>query len=330
MKFLILGGTRFLGRTIVEVALERGHELTLFNRGRTNPQLFPEVEKLHGDRDGELEPLDGRHWDAVIDTSGYVPRVVRQSAELLSGTVDHYTFISSVSVYADLAEPGIDEEYDLATMDDASVEEVTNETYGPLKVLCEEVVQEEYPDGALIVRPGYIVGPYDPTDRFTYWPHRVDRGGEMLCPGEPGVPLQFIDVRDLAEWIVRMVEAGESGVYNAVGPESPVPLGDLLAVCREVSGSDVTFTWVPEDFLREQGVDLEAAFPIWVPRSSPEAEGLHAVDAGKAVAAGLTYRPVEETVRATLAWDREREQEGLGAGLSRSREDELLDAWHSR
>src|SRR5579872_4273010 len=232
MKLLILGGTVFLGRHIVEAALARGHEVTLFNRGQHNPDLFPEVEKLRGDRNGDLAALQGRQWDAAIDTSGFVPRVVRASAEALANAVKHYTFISSISVYADFTKLGIDESSPVAKLVDESVEEVTGETYGGLKALCEQAAEEALPGKVLIVRPGLIVGPDDQTDRFTYWPYRVAQGGEMLAPGRPAHQEQFIDVRDLAQWIVRMVEAGKTGVYNATGPDYVLSTQQLLEVCK--------------------------------------------------------------------------------------------------
>jgi nucleoside-diphosphate-sugar epimerase len=208
MRLLILGGTAFLGRALVDDALGRGHELTLFNRGKTNPELYPEVERLQGDRDGDLTVLQGKTWDAVIDTSGYVPRVVGQSAELLADAVGHYTFISSISAYADFSQPGADENAAVGKLEDESVEEIDGDTYGPLKVLCEEVVEKRLPGRTLIIRPGLIIGPHDPTDRFTYWPCRVERGGEVLAPGKPEKSVQFIDARDLAAWNLDMVEGG--------------------------------------------------------------------------------------------------------------------------
>lgn len=215
MKILVLGGTRFLGRHIVEAALAGGHDITLFNRGQNNPDLFPEVEKLRGNRDGDLSALQGRQWDAVIDTCGFVPRIVQASAALLADSVRHYTFISSISVYADFSKPAMNENAPVGTMQDESIEEITAETYGPLKALCERTAEKAMPGRVLHIRPGYIVGPFDPTDRFTYWPRRVATGGEMLAPGRPDSQIQFVDVRDLANWIIRMVETNRTGVFNA-------------------------------------------------------------------------------------------------------------------
>lgn len=328
MRILILGGTVFLGRALVEAALARGHNLTLFNRGKSNPDLLPHVEQLHGDRATDLHPLQGRYWDAVIDTCGYVPRIVRLSAEGLAPAAGHYTFISSLSVYADTSQPGVDESAPVGTLNDETVEQVTGETYGPLKALCERAVEQSMPGRALIIRPGLIVGPYDPTDRFTYWPHRVAQGGEVLAPGRPARPIQFIDVRDLAEWTLSMVEANQTGVYNADGPAQPLPMDVLLNTCRAVSGSDARFTWVSEDFLAGQKVEGWSQMPLWVPESDPSNAGFFAFDNRKALAAGLDFRPLAETVRATLEWDAMRPNDhAWRAGIPREREAELLAAY---
>jgi len=324
MRLLVLGGTVFLGRHLVDAALQRGHEVTLFNRGQHNPELFPEVEKLRGNRDGELSALEGRTWDAVIDTSGYVPRVVRQSARLLADSVGHYTFISSLSVYPDDVPPGTAEDGPLLTLEDETVEEITGETYGPLKVLCERAVEDELPGRALIIRPGLIVGPYDPTDRFTYWPVRVARGGDILAPGRPERPVQFIDVRDLAEWNIRMVEAGGTGPFNANGPDHPLSMQEMLDACREAAGSDARIIWVSERFLRENGVEPWTEMPLWVPEA--DAPGFFAFDWSKAVANGLTFRPVVDTSRDTLLWARTRpEDHQLLGGMQAEKEAELLE-----
>ena len=329
MKILILGGTVFVGRHLVENALQRSHEVTLFNRGQHNPELYPEVEKLRGDRDGDLTALEGRRWDAVIDTSGYIPRIVRASVEQLAGSVDHYTFISTISVFADTSRPDMNEDAPLGTLSDESVEEVTGETYGPLKVLCERAVQQGMPGSALIVRPGLIVGPDDPTDRFTYWPHRVARGGEVLAPGLPELPVQFIDVRDLAEWTIRMVEERQTGTYNATGPDYVLDMERVLDACRQVSGSDARFTWIPDSWLLERGVTPWMELPLWV-TGSEERRGFHTIDVGRAVTAGLTFRPLEHTVRDTLDWDATRPADhAWRAGMAPEREQELLTAWHA-
>lgn len=330
MELLIIGGTIFLGRYLVESALERGHRVTLFNRGQHSPELFPEVEKLRGDRDGGLDALRGRRWDAVIDTCGYVPRIVRASAELLAGAVDHYTFISSISVYAKLDRPGMDEQAELGRLDDETVEQITGETYGPLKVLCERAVEQALPGRALIVRPGLIVGPHDVSDRFPYWPRRVARGGEVLAPGHPRVLTQIIDVRDLADWTVAMAERRATGAYNATGPAAPLTMGEVLETCREVTGSDARFTWVDDAFLLGQGVGPWMELPLWVPEE-PDSAGFSAVDCSRAIGAGLTFRPLADTVRATLAWDAARPADTpRRAGLAAEREAQVLAAWHTR
>jgi len=312
MRLLILGGTKFLGRALVEEAIARGHELTLFNRGQTNPELFPEVEKLRGNRDGDLSPLEGGTWDAAVDTSGYFPRIVRASAAMLADKVGHYTFISTVSVYADLSEPP-SESSPLATLEDETVEEfgAEFENYGGLKVLCERAVQEVLGERALIVRPGFIVGPNDPTDRFTYWAVRAGAEPPVLAPGPPHRPLQFIDVRDLAAWMLRLIEERQTGIYNATNEGAPM---------EEVLGQ-TNVVWVSDEFLRKQGV-TEQDLPLW--SADPGFSALHEADVSAAVAAGLTFRPVDDTVRDTRDWAGDRE---LVAGMSREREAELIAAW---
>ncbi|MDP9373627.1 MAG: SDR family oxidoreductase [Chloroflexota bacterium] len=330
MKLLILGGTLFLGRHLVDVALARGHEVTLFNRGRTAPDLFPDLERLRGDRDGDLAALRGRRWDAVVDTSGRLPRHVRASAGTLAGGVARYIFISTISVYAGFSRPGMDESAPTGTLADEESEEQTGATYGPLKALCEREAEAAMPGRTLVLRPGLIVGPHDPTDRFTYWPRRVARGGEVLAPGRPDRPVQFIDARDLAGWAVRMAETGGTGVYNATGPADPLTLGRLLDACNEVGGGDARFTWVDEGFLLAEGVGPWMELPLWVP-DTPEMAGFAAVDCRKAIAAGLTFRPLADTIRATLDWDATRSSNHeWRAGLAPAREAHLLAAWHRR
>jgi len=327
MQLLIIGGTRFLGRALVDEARAAGHTVTLFNRGRSNPELYPDVEQIHGDRDGGLEALAGRRWDAVIDTCGYVPRVVGAAAGFLAGAVEHYTFISSLSVYADPLAAGADEAAPLATMPDETVEEITGETYGALKALCERAATEGMGGRALLVRSGLIVGPHDGSDRFNYWPARVARGGEVLAPESPDYGTQFIDVRDLAQWTLRATEHRLTGPYNVTGPERPLPLGRLLDAARDISSSDARFTWVDEPFLIAQGVAPFIEMPLWVPA---EAEGFNNFAIDRALAAGLTFRPVEETIRDTLAWLATRPADHeWRAGLSAEREAELLRLWHA-
>ncbi len=326
MRLLLIGGTAFLGRHISEQALARGHELTLFHRGKTNPGLFPEAEHVLGDRDGGLEPLRGRRFDAVIDTSGYVPRVVRQSAELLEPSVGRYLFVSTVSVYDGNGGAGTDVNGPVGTIADESTEEITEESYGPLKALCERAVEETFgPDRSLVVRPGLIVGPDDPTDRFTYWPARIAEGGRVLAPGSPSSPTQIIDVRDLAGWILDLSEAGTTGRFNAVGPEQPLPIGHLLDRCIAVSGSDAELVWVPSAQLIERGVEVWTDLPLWL-GEDPELTWMDEVDPGPAIAAGLRYRPLDDTIAETLAWHRANRDLPSRAGfrMTREREAELL------
>jgi 2'-hydroxyisoflavone reductase len=311
----VLGGTKFLGRAVVEAALARGHEVSIFTRGQTNADLFPDAEHLVGDRDGNLEALRGREWDAAIDTSGQIPRVVRQSAELLRENVPHYTFTSSVSAYASFAH-GPSED------DPAHTEEPPDETnmefYGRRKAACERTVQEVYGDGALIVRPGLIVGPHDPTGRFTYWPHRIARGGDVLAPEPRDARVQYIDVRDLAEWMVRLAEDRVSGVLNAVGPAEPRTMEQLLEACRAVVNPEANLVWVDTGTLRDAEVGEWMELPLWI--VDPDSVGMLAADNARAIEHGLTYRPDGEIIRATLA-DAEVTD---AAGMKPDRERDLL------
>ncbi|AEI63155.1 SDR family oxidoreductase [Corallococcus macrosporus] len=333
LRILILGGTAFLGPALVEFARSRGHTVTLFNRGKTNPGLFPDVEKLAGDRDPNkgqgLKALEGRQWDAVVDTSGYVPRVVRASAELLAPHVKHYTFVSSISVYKELSRQGLDETAAVATVDDATTEEV-DKHYGALKALCEQAAEAAMPGRVLNVRPGLIVGPDDPSDRFTYWPLRVARGGEVLAPGDGKDPIQFIDARDLAAFIIRSVERNTTGIFNATGPGQDLLMRDFLEANKTTLGSDARFTWVDTDFLTKHKVEPWGDIPAWVPRTGEEG-GIGKVSIAKALAAGITFRPATETIRETLAWFKTLPPERQAkprSGLSAEREKEVLAAWH--
>ncbi len=331
MKILIMGGTVFLGRYIAENAIARGHEITLFNRGIHFPELFPDVEKIKGDRINDIGLLAGRAWDAVIDTSAYFPRAVRLLGETLGPGIGHYTMVSSISVYSDVSKPGLDESGAVGTLEDPGVEEITGETYGPLKALCEQAAEDIAPGRALNVRAGLIVGPCDFSDRFTYWPRRVAHGGEMLAPENPDIPTQFIDVRDLAEWIVRMVEQGTAGTFNATGPDYPMTIGQVLDASSQVTGVHPTITWMDDAFLLEQEVGPWMELPLWLPSSDESSVGFNYVDCSKAFGAGLTFRPLQDTIRATLEWaatlppDREPR-----AGMSAEREAEVLARWHER
>ncbi|HWN71590.1 MAG TPA: SDR family oxidoreductase [Haliangium sp.] len=328
---LILGGTGFLGPHVVEAALARGMKVTLFNRGKTNADLFPEVEKLRGDRDGKLDALRGRTWDAVVDTSGYVPRIVRASAELLAPSVQRYVFISSISAYGDFSREGITEEDPVATMPDETSEDVPAH-YGALKALCERAAEQAMPGRVANIRPGLIVGPRDDSDRFTYWPVRIARGGEVLAPGTGQDPVQLIDVRDLAEWIVHVVENRRAGVYNAVGPAERMTMRDMLGRTRDALGSAATFTWADAKFLEEQGVQPWSHMPVWVP-SEDDSRGMGTVNVSKAMGDGLRFRPIEDTAQATLAWFQTlpaERQAKLRAGITAEREAEVLAAWKAR
>ena len=300
MRLLVLGGTKFLGRHAVDAALAAGHEVTLFTRGQTHPELFPEAEHLRGDRDGRLGALEGRSWDGVVDTSGFVPRIVQQSAELLRDSVQRYVFVSSISVYDDFSAP-VDESSPVAELDDPSSEEVL-EHYGALKAACEEIVEEAYGDRSARVRAGLIVGPYDATDRFTYWPRRIAAGGDVLCPGYPGAPVQFVDVRDLGAWLVKLALEGPGGVLNATGPAEPLSFVELLDRMRTTIGSDANLVWTDEQRILAADVQPWTELPLWLPGS--EHAGMARADISRALAAGLTFRPLEETIADTLAWDR--------------------------
>lgn len=375
LRILILGGTGFLGPAVVQAAKQRGHTLTLFNRGKTEKRIgmIDGVEKLHGNRDPKLHaeesdptsPLGlaeledaikgGATWDGVVDTSGYVPRIVKASAELLAPAAKTYVYISSISAYADNSTPDLDETAPIATMADPSVEDMgaQMQNYGPLKALCEQAAAAAFPGRACNIRPGFIVGPGDPTDRFTYWVVRAARGGEMLAPGAASDPVQHIDVRDLAEFIVTCIERQTHGEFNAIGGASP--WGDVLEACRGAANAASTLTWVPTSFVVEQGLSPGGDLPIWVP-SDGESAGFHRRSNARAVAAGLQTRPALDTCKATLEWwpreierrtrvTREMKEAAAKAGrpeprmadpslpragLTPQREAEVLAAWHAR
>jgi 2'-hydroxyisoflavone reductase len=324
MKILIIGGTRFLGRHLVNSARARGHEVTLFNRGKTNPELFGQVDKIHGDREKDLDQLAGQNWDAVIDTCGYFPRIVKMSAKALKDRVESYVFISSISVYESLQKIGINEGDPVGKIEDETIEEITETSYGPLKALCEEAVQDVFGVSSLIIRPGLIVGPHDPTDRFTYWPVRVARGGDIIAPDKPEALTQIIDVRDLSDFIIELVQQNVSGVFNATGPDHELTFGTLLDTCKLVSASDAKFHWASVDFLNQNNVAPWSEMPAWLPDIGEDA-GFARVDISKALKAGLEFRPLEDTVRDTLKWAKEYlPDHEWKAGLTSEREAELL------
>ncbi|MBS1952597.1 MAG: NAD-dependent epimerase/dehydratase family protein [Cyanobacteria bacterium SZAS-4] len=324
MKILVIGGTIFVGRHIVEAALQRGHEVTLFNRGRTESGLFKDVEKIVGDRSESLDNLAGRSWDVIIDTSGYVPRVVSKSCEALKSSCKTYVFISTGSVYKDKSVPGINEDHETLIPKDPDSLEWNDDTYGEMKSGCEVVVQKTFGERALLIRPGVVVGPYDPTDRFTYWPVRVESGGEVLAPGRPERPIQFIDARDLGAWTILLSESNATGIYNAIGPEYQLSMSKFLNDCKTVSESNADFVWIPDQALLNHKVEAWSEMPFWIPENT-ENSGMSLRDNSKAIKSGLTFRPLQETIADTLKWWHE-EKTGceLKAGMNKKREIELL------
>jgi 2'-hydroxyisoflavone reductase len=331
LRILVLGGTSFIGPHQVRYALDRGHEVTLFNRGRTNTHLFPEVEKLRGDRNGDLESLKGRSWDVCIDNSASTPEWVTLSTELLRDAVGLYVYVSSRSAYAGFATVPMTAAEPTYTYETAGVEPgAANLPYGLRKALCEREVQRVFPRGHLVLRPALIVGPGDLTDRFTYWPVRIHRGGEVLAPGDPSDPCQIIDARDLSEWMIRMCEDGVTGVFNALGPARPRPMAELLYGIRAVTTAETGFTWVSADFLSYHNVRPYSDMPVWQP-PGPGREGFARFDITPEVERGLTFRPLAVTALDTLEYyfsQPEEAQASLRAGLSPEREREVLAAWY--
>lgn len=352
MDLLILGGTVFLGRHLASVALARGHRVTLFHRGR-HPLAFAElgvaagalarIETLQGDRHQGFASLAGRHWDAVIDTSAYRPSAVVAAVEALEGSVSHYTLVSSISAYPQLGIVGINEDNATSTLTAAELAEGENldrenpeqvgrfyELYGPLKAACERVLLERLPMKGLVVRPGLIVGPHDPTDRFTYWPERAARGGVALAPGDAARAVQFIDVRDLAEWIVSMAEQRRCGALNANGPTPPTTMGAVLESCARVAGKGTRYEWCDEAFLSEAEVTPWMDLPLWIPASNAEMKGFMQFDCSRARAAGLTSRPLDDTVRDTLDWALTLAGGApRRAGMKPEREAAVLEQWRA-
>ncbi len=338
LRILVLGGTRFIGLHMTERALQRGHRLTFFNRGRTNAERFPDIERIRGDRNGDIGGLAGRQWDAVIDNSAYVPRQVQATAALLAPNVGRYVFVSSISVYPDFSAPRT-EESPVGKLADETIEKVDGETYGPLKALCERAALQVFgPARTTVIRPGLIVGPDDNTDRFTYWPARAARGGAMLAPGTPRDRIQVIDSRDLARFTIEAIERGSGGTFNLVSPPGRFTMGQLLdasvAAARRLAKPAVapSVTWVPPDFLAAQKVEPWSDMPVWLPASGDSA-AFADTSAARALQAGLSVRPLRETVFDTLAWQLQRpaaERETLKAGLPADRELAALAAWRAR
>jgi 2'-hydroxyisoflavone reductase len=338
LRILILGGTGFTGPSQVRYALSRGHKVTTFNRGKTHPGELPsEVEQLIGDRNGKLDVLKDRQWDVVIDNPTTLPAWVRDAAQVLKGNVDRYVFISTISVYKNPPPAGVDENSALDKYDGPDPYKETIEavrasgykTYGPLKALSEKEAEKWFPGKTLIIRPGLIVGPRDETDRFTYWPVRVDRGGEVLAPGNPDDPVQYVDARDLGEWTIRMAENRETGIYNATGPAKPLGVGGMLDGIKDAEKSNATFTFVPYDFLKQRKVEAWSDMPVW----AGDELGLSRTRIDRALNKGLTFRPLADTARDTLAWFKslpQDRQSKLRAGLTAERESAVLAAWRKQ
>lgn len=337
LKILVLGGTRFIGLHMTALALEREHSLTFFNRGKTRTDRFPEIERIKGDRNGEIDGLKNREWDVVIDNSGYVPRHVRLSTELLAPSIKHYVFVSSISVYPDFSVPR-DETSPVGRLADESIEKVDGDTYGPLKALCEQAVEKALPGRATILRPGLIVGPDDNTDRFTYWPARAARGGEFIAPGARTDGFQVIDVRDLAEFTLNVVENNVTGIYNLVSDPNDFKFGNLTDACEQAANKGAKpaqpprAVFVPTEFLEEHKVEAWSEMPVWLP-----AKGEEAAFAGTSNAAaktkGLRIRPLETTVADTLAWHLARpahERDKLKARIAPDKEAAVLAAWKTK
>jgi len=328
LNILILGGTNFLGPELIREAQSRGHVMTMFNRGKTNPHLFPEVEKIHGDRKtDDIKALGGRSWDAVLDTSGFVPKVVKASAELLSKNVGQYVFISSISVYPDDVKPDAGETTPVQTVAEPESEDV-KKYYGGLKALCEAAAEAAMPGRVTNVRPGLIVGPGDPTDRFTYWPVRISKGGDVLAPGSGDDPAQVIDVRDIATWIIGALERRHVGVFNAVGPARRMTMREMLEGCRKAAGSDARFVWAPLSFLEKHEVIPWGDMPVWTGKDA----GFASISNARAVATGMMFRPLVETAKDTLEWFKTlpaERQATMKAGLTPEREAKVLEAFKS-
>lgn len=332
LRILVLGGTGFIGPHMVRYAVERGHEVTLFNRGRSNTDLFPGLENLIGDRNGDYESLKGRRWDVCMDNNATNPSWVTLSCEVLRDSVDHYIYVSTRSTYADFSTVPMTAAEPTYTYETAGVEPgAENLPYGLSKALCEREAMKFFPGRYTIFRPALIIGPGDRTDRFTYWPVRISRGGEVLSPGNPSDPCQIIDARDLTEWMVRMAEDGHKGIYNGLGPANPRPMAELLYGIRAVTTAETTFTWVPADFLAEHGVRAYSDMPVWMP-PGPGREGFARFDITPEVEKGLTFRPLAVTATDTLEYHFSRpaeEQQNLRAGMDPEREARVLAAWHA-
>jgi 2'-hydroxyisoflavone reductase len=341
MKILIIGGTKFLGRFLVEEGIKRNHEITLFNRG-TNKEEFLHVEQIHGNRNTDIELLKNRQWDAVIDTCGYLPKSVEKSVKVLGENIAQYVFISTISVYKDFSKKDFNEDAELLSMTREEADELTKDNdsaimshYGEFKALCEKELLKSIGDKSLIIRPGLIVGPYDGTDRFTYWVNRVNEGGEVLAPGNPNRMVQFIDVRDLAKWTIHMVEKREIGVFNATGINKELTMSSLLHAIKRGVGSNAEFVWADDDFLIENEVGPWMELPLWIPEEKPLSDGKNmsgmlATNTERALSQGLTFRSVEETAVDTLDWyQKNNSGQNMKAGMNKEKERLLLEKWFS-
>lgn len=342
MKILIIGGTKFLGRHLVSVAKEHNHSVTIFNRGKHTNEVFDGVEQIQGDRNFDLDKLKNRNWDAVIDTCGFLPKTVKQSAEALKNSVGQYVFISSISAYADFSQPNFDETTPTAKltpqqqvklseidMKDEINGIVLGEMYGALKVLCEEEAEKVFAKNTLIIRSGLIVGEFDWTDRFSYWVMRVANGGEVLAPGNPKRFIQFIDARDLADWLIKSIENKINGIFNVTGNPNELTMGKFLDEIKSAGKSNAEFTWVSEEFLNRENVAAWNEMPLYLPESDEESKGFLSANTDKALVKGLTFRPLHQTINGVLKW-RKNVKDELKAGISFERERELLELWHKR
>ncbi|MHA2099315.1 MAG: NAD-dependent epimerase/dehydratase family protein [Candidatus Kariarchaeaceae archaeon] len=325
MDILIIGGTKFLGRALVDIALEKGHNLTLFNRGQTNPDLYPDIEQIKGDRDGEISNLGNRKWDVVIDNCGYVPRVVKQSVDFLKDKVGMYVFISSISVYTETAELDRNEDAKVIELKDKTTEDImaSAESYGGLKYLCEEAVTKSY-DNSVIIRPGLIVGPHDPTNRFTYWPVRIRKGGKLLIPSDENYPVQIVDVRDLASFTLHLIENKINGVFNVTGPDKSFTLGEIFNICKTFSKNNPEFVKADDQWLLDNEVQPWMEIPLWIPDDAGRA--LMQVSIAKAVKHGINFRSLRDTVKDTLNWYDQinGDDQEWNAGLKPEKEAELV------
>jgi 2'-hydroxyisoflavone reductase len=340
--YLIIGGTKFLGRHLVDSLLARGYEVALFNRGRHAAGDMPDIEVIHGDRNLDLDKLKGRKWKAVIDTCGYLPQTVRTSAEFFADSTETYVFISSISAYADFSKPDFDETTRTAELSEEQQERagridpsqditalVLKDLYGGLKAKCERAAEEAVPGRVLIIRPGLIVGPFDPTNRFTYWVMRIAKGGDVLAPGSPGRFVQLIDARDLADWTVKMAENRATGICNATGKPFEMTMGRMLESIRNTMGSDASFRWADGAFLHNEGVKPWSEMPLYLPEGDENSKGFLSVNVEKAINDGLVFRSFEETISDTFAW-RSSVPGEMKAGISAARERELLEKLGSR